>query len=68
MSDVPERWSNEQVALVDLIDRVIGGGVVITGDIVLGVADVDLVYLGLQLVLAPAHEVEKSISLRRRSA
>ena len=68
MSYVPERWSNEQVALVDLIDRVIGGGVVITGDIVLGVADVDLVYLGLQLVLAPAHEVEKSISLRRRSA
>ena len=68
MSDAPERWSNEQVALVDLIDRVIGGGVVITGDIVLGVADVDLVYLGLQLVLAPAHEVEKSISIRRRSA
>ena len=63
-----ERWSDEQVALVDLIDRVIGGGVVITGDIVLGVADVDLVYLGLQLVLAPAHEVEQSVSLRRRSA
>ena len=65
---VPERWSDEQVALVDLIDRVIGGGVVITGDIVLGVADVDLVYLGLQLVLAPAHEVKQSVSLRRRSA
>jgi gas vesicle protein GvpA/GvpJ/GvpM family len=68
MSDVPERWSDEQVALVDLIDRVIGGGVVITGDIVLGIADVDLVYVGLQLVIAPAHEVEQSISLRRRSA
>jgi hypothetical protein len=68
MTDTPERWSNEQVALVDLIDRVIGGGVVITGDIVLGIADVDLVYLGLQLVIAPAHEVEQSISLRRRSA
>ena len=65
---VPERWSDEQVALVDLIDRVIGGGVVITGDIVLGVADVDLVYLGLQLVLAPAHEVKQSVSLRGRSA
>jgi gas vesicle protein GvpA/GvpJ/GvpM family len=68
MSDVPERWSDEQVALVDLIDRVIGGGVVITGDIVLGIADVDLVYVGLQLVIGPAHEVEQSISLRRRSA
>ena len=56
MNDV-ERWSNQEVALVDLIDRVIGGGVVIAGDVVIGVARVDLVYLGLQLVLAPAHEV-----------
>jgi hypothetical protein len=29
---------------------------------------VDLVYLGLRLVLAPAHEVEESVALRRRSA
>ncbi len=53
---------------MDLIDRVIGGGVVITGDVVLGVAGVDLVYLGLRLVLAPAHEVEQSVALGRRSA
>jgi hypothetical protein len=68
MSDAAERWSDDQVALVDLIDRVIGGGVVITGDVVLGVAGVDLVYLGLRLVLAPAHEVEQSVALGRRSA
>jgi hypothetical protein len=41
---------------------------VISGDVVLGVAGVDLVYLGLRLVLAPAHEVEPSIALGRRSA
>ena len=46
------------VALVDLLDRVIGGGVVITGDIVLSMAGVDLVYLGLRAVLAPAHTVQ----------
>jgi hypothetical protein len=68
VSDATEKWSDNQVALVDLIDRVIGGGVVITGDVVLGVAGVDLVYLGLRLVLAPAHEVEQSIALGRRSA
>jgi Gas vesicle protein len=68
MSDATEKWSDTQVALVDLIDRVIGGGVVITGEVVLGVAGVDLVYLGLQLVLAPAHEVEQSVALRGRSA
>ena len=68
MSDDMERWSNEDVALVDLLDRVIGGGVVITGEVVIGIAGVDLVYLGLQLVLAPAHEVEQHVALGRRSA
>jgi hypothetical protein len=68
MSDAIESWSDEQVALIDLIDRVIGGGVLITGDVVLGVAGVDLVYLGLRLVLAPAHEVDQSVALWRRSA
>ena len=51
----------EDVALVDLVDRLIGGGVVLSGDIVLSVADVDLVYLGLRLVLAPAHMVDESL-------
>jgi hypothetical protein len=68
MSDAMERWSNQEVALVDLLDRVIGGGVVITGEVVIGIAGVDLVYLGLQLVLAPAHEVEQHVALGRRSA
>jgi hypothetical protein len=30
---------------------------VLTGDVVLSLAGVDLVYLGLRLVLAPAHKV-----------
>ena len=57
--------SGEDVALVDLIDRLIGGGVVLTGDVVLSLAGVDLVYLGLRLVLAPAHEVGPSPMGRR---
>lgn len=47
----------EQLALVDLVDRLIDGGVVVHGDVVLSLAGVDLVYLGLRLVLAPADEV-----------
>ena len=46
------------VALVDLVDRLIDGGVVIGGDVVLSLAGVDLVYLGLRLVLTPAHTVD----------
>lgn len=42
--------------LVDLLDRVIGSGVVVHGDIVLGVAGVDLVHVGLRLVLRAVDE------------
>ena len=48
--------SGEDVALVDLVDRLVDGGVVLTGDVVLSLAGVDLVYLVLRVVLAPAHE------------
>jgi hypothetical protein len=40
-----------EVALVDLVDRLLAGGVVIGGDITLSIADVDLVYLQLRVLL-----------------
>ena len=41
----------EQVSLCEVLDRVLNKGVVLAGDIVISVADVDLIYLGLQVVL-----------------
>lgn len=41
----------EHLALVDLLDRLLVGGVAISGDVTLSIAGVDLVYLGLRLVL-----------------
>ncbi len=42
----------ERIALVDLLDRVLAGGVVITGEIRLSIADVDLVQISLQALIA----------------
>jgi hypothetical protein len=47
---------DSEATLVDLLDRVIGSGVVVHGDIVLGVAGVDLVHVGLRLVLRGVDE------------
>jgi hypothetical protein len=44
--------AEREVALIDLIDRLLGGGVVIVGDITLAAADVDLVYVGLRALIA----------------
>ncbi|MFD5000911.1 gas vesicle protein [Streptomyces buecherae] len=40
-----------QVALIDLLDRLLTGGAVITGDLVISVADVDLVHVNLRAVI-----------------
>lgn len=42
---------DDRVALCDVLDRVLNKGVVVTGEVVISVADVDLLYVGLQLVL-----------------
>ncbi|MEV4197253.1 gas vesicle protein [Micromonospora globbae] len=40
------------VALVDLLDRVLATGVVVSGDITLSIADVDLVRISLRALIA----------------
>jgi Gas vesicle protein len=41
-----------QVTLLDLLDRLLAGGVVIRGQIMLAAADIDLVELDLSLLLS----------------
>lgn len=45
-----------QVALIDLLDRLLSGGVVITGDVVLSIADIDLVRISLRAVVIAIRE------------
>ena len=48
MTAVAER----DVALVDLLDRLLAGGVVISGDITISLADVDLVHISLRALIS----------------
>ncbi len=43
--------AGRQVALIDLLDRLLNGGAVLTGDLVLSIADVDLVHINLRAVI-----------------
>ena len=47
----------ENVSLLDLVDNLLNRGVVLTGDVVLGVADVDLIYLRLSLLLTAMDKI-----------
>jgi hypothetical protein len=47
----------QHVSLVDLLDRLLQGGVVIQGDIMLSVAGIDLVELDLRVLVAAVDKV-----------
>jgi hypothetical protein len=44
-------------SLVDVVDSLLDKGVVLDGEIILGLADVDLVYVRLSLLLAAADRI-----------
>lgn len=46
-----EGLAGRQVALIDLLDRLLSGGAVLTGDVVLTIADIDLVHINLRAVI-----------------
>ena len=50
--------AGEDIALIDLLDRLLGGGVVLAGDITLAVADIDLVYVGLRALISSVATAE----------
>ena len=51
--------AGRRATLLDLLDRVLGKGVVAYGDIVLSIADIDLVYLNLRAVLSAIGTLEQ---------
>jgi hypothetical protein len=56
-ADIAQR---HEVALVDLLDRLLAGGVVIGGDITLSIADVDLVYVSLRALISSVSTLEEA--------
>lgn len=52
------------VTLLELVDRVLDRGVVLTGDITISVADVDLIALGLRLILASTERIRQTEGMR----
>ena len=49
-----------RITLVELVDRVLNKGVVLTGDITLAVANVDLVYVGLRVLISSVATLEEA--------
>lgn len=50
----------ERIALVDLLDRVLAGGVVVAGEITLSIADVDMVTISLRALVTSVSALAES--------
>ena len=55
----PPGAAGQQVALVDLLDRLLAGGVVLNGDITLAAADIDLVRVDLRTLISSITAAEE---------
>jgi gas vesicle structural protein len=62
---MPERFvslsapSSDEVSLLELADRLLNRGVVLSGEATISVAGVDLIYLGLNVVLTAAENLKR---------
>jgi hypothetical protein len=50
---------SKDITILELLDRVLNKGVILTGDIVISVADIDLVYLGVKLMLISVETMDQ---------
>jgi gas vesicle structural protein len=57
---VIEEWEESDVSLLETLDHVLNRGLVIAGEITISVADIDLIFLGVNVLVSSveaAHEV-----------
>lgn len=53
--------SPADASVLELVDRLLHKGVVLAGEATISVAGIDLIYLGLNVVLAAAETIEQKI-------
>lgn len=63
---ISEEWEETDLSLLETLDHVLNRGLVIAGEITIAVADIDLIFVGLNVLVSSvetAHEV-----LRKRQS
>jgi hypothetical protein len=69
MSPAPVEVREEarEVTLLDLVDRAIEHGAILAGDITIAVANIDLIYVGLEVLIASIERMETLRAERERT-
>ena len=57
---------DEELSLLETLDHVLDRGLVIAGEVTIAVADIDLIYVGLNLLLGSVESVNRALGTRER--
>ncbi|MFD2209559.1 gas vesicle protein [Virgibacillus halophilus] len=66
MPTLRETVENKEVGLIDILDVILDKGVAIKGDLIISIANVDLVYLDLRVLISSVETLVQSYGQNRK--
>lgn len=61
---VSEEWEDADVSLLETLDHVLNRGLVIAGEITISVADIDLIFVGLNVMVSSVETAQEVLRKR----
>ena len=62
---VSEEWEETDISLLETLDHVLNRGLVIAGEITISVADIDLIFLGLNVLVSSIETAHETLRKRQ---
>lgn len=57
-------YANQEITLLDILDGLIDTGVVLKGELIISIANIDLVYIDLRLLITAVESIADRSDLR----
>lgn len=61
---VGEEWEDAELSLLETLDHVLNRGLVIAGEITISVADIDLIFVGLNVMVSSVEAAQEVLRKR----
>lgn len=62
---VGEEWDDTELSLLETLDHVLNRGLVIAGEITISVADIDLIFVGLNVLVSSVETAQEVLRKRQ---
>jgi hypothetical protein len=64
---VGDEWENTDLSLLETLDHVLNRGLVIAGEITIAVADIDLIFVGLNVMVSSVETAREVLRKRQET-